>query len=99
MADVTVDDVDVALDDAGLAGSSEAAIAPPLADTATVTPGVTSADVVTPDPNASPDPIDPADDPLTPWTPEFDEADDLDGLLAARSPLLARAFRTADRGG
>lgn len=32
-----------------------------------------------------------------PWTPEFDEADDLDGLLSARSPLLARAFRTADR--
>jgi hypothetical protein len=32
-----------------------------------------------------------------PWTPSFDETDDLDGLLAARSPLLARAFRTADR--
>jgi hypothetical protein len=32
-----------------------------------------------------------------PWTPNFDEADDLDGLLSARSPLLARAFRTADR--
>jgi hypothetical protein len=32
-----------------------------------------------------------------PWTPSFDEADDLDGLLSARSPLLARAFRTADR--
>ncbi len=31
------------------------------------------------------------------WTPNFDEADDLDGLLSARSPLLARAFRTADR--
>ena len=31
------------------------------------------------------------------WTPSFDEADDLDGLLSARSPLLARAFRTADR--
>ena len=25
------------------------------------------------------------------------EADDLDGLLSARSPLLSRAFRTADR--
>lgn len=34
-----------------------------------------------------------------PWTPEFDEADDLDGLLSARSPLLSRAFRTADRAG
>lgn len=36
------------------------------------------------------------DDP-GPWTPTFDEADDLDGLLSARSPLLSRAFRTADR--
>lgn len=34
-----------------------------------------------------------------PWTPSFDEADDLDGLLSARSPLLSRAFRTADRPG
>jgi hypothetical protein len=32
-----------------------------------------------------------------PWAPSFDEADDLDGLLSARSPLLARAFRTAER--
>ena len=31
------------------------------------------------------------------WTPAFDDADDLDGLLAARSPLLSRAFRGADR--
>jgi hypothetical protein len=38
------------------------------------------------------------DDPSgAPWAPSFDEADDLDGLLVARSPLLARAFRTADR--
>jgi hypothetical protein len=34
-----------------------------------------------------------------PWTPSFDEADDLGGLLAADSPLLSRAFRTADRSG
>jgi hypothetical protein len=34
-----------------------------------------------------------------PWTPSFDEADDLDGLLAARGPLLSRAFRTAGRAG
>ena len=34
---------------------------------------------------------------IGPWTPSFDEADDLDGLLSARSPLLSRAFRTADR--
>jgi hypothetical protein len=32
-----------------------------------------------------------------PWSPAFDEADDLEGLLSARSPLLSRAFRTADR--
>ena len=32
-----------------------------------------------------------------PWTPTFDEQDDLDGLLSARSPLLARAFRGDDR--
>lgn len=32
-----------------------------------------------------------------PWTPSFDASDDLDGLLAARSPLLARAFRGTDR--
>jgi hypothetical protein len=35
----------------------------------------------------------------SPWTPTFDEADDLDGLLSARSPLLSRAFRTAERPG
>ena len=44
----------------------------------------------------------PADEPspepvATTWTPSFDDADDLDGLLAARSPLLARAFHGADR--
>jgi Protein of unknown function (DUF3499) len=39
-----------------------------------------------------------ADDPAEPpaptpaWTPAFDAADDLDGLLAARTPLLSRAF-------
>jgi hypothetical protein len=32
-----------------------------------------------------------------PWIPTFDASDDLDGLLAARSPLLARAFRGTDR--
>lgn len=36
-------------------------------------------------------------DPTDAWTPAFDEGDDLDGLLAARSPLLARAFRGTDR--
>ncbi len=37
------------------------------------------------------------DDDVVPWTPTFDEHDDLDGLLSARSPLLARAFRGDDR--
>jgi hypothetical protein len=32
-----------------------------------------------------------------PWTPAFDVDSDLDGLLAARSPLLSRAFRGTDR--
>jgi hypothetical protein len=36
-------------------------------------------------------------DGAAPWAPSFDEADDLDGLLAARGPLLSRAFRTAER--
>ncbi|MEL6891448.1 MAG: hypothetical protein AAFP84_07630 [Actinomycetota bacterium] len=30
---------------------------------------------------------------VTPWMPIFDTDDDLDGLLAARSPLLSRAFQ------
>ena len=41
--------------------------------------------------------VDDPDPEVGPWTPSFDEADDLDGLLSARSPLLSRAFRTADR--
>jgi hypothetical protein len=47
------------------------------------------ADGIVDDPDSDPD--------IGPWTPSFDEADDLDGLLSARSPLLSRAFRTADR--
>lgn len=35
--------------------------------------------------------------PPTAWNPSFDHDDDLDGLLEVRSPLLARAFRGADR--
>ena len=40
---------------------------------------------------------DPAATVAIPWMPTFDEADDLGGVLAARSPLLARAFRGTDR--
>jgi hypothetical protein len=32
-----------------------------------------------------------------PWIPTFDATDDLGGVLAARSPLLARAFRGTER--
>lgn len=32
-----------------------------------------------------------------PWLPDFDDSDDLGGMLAADSPLLARAFRGTDR--
>lgn len=43
----------------------------------------------------------PSDDPdateAIPWMPEFDDTDDLDGVLAADTPLLARAFRGTDR--
>ena len=35
---------------------------------------------------------DDADHAAVPWRPRFDQTDDLGGLLAARTPLLARAF-------
>ena len=39
-----------------------------------------------------------ADEPTTlPWTADFDVSDDLGGVLAADSPLLARAFRGTSR--
>ncbi|HEY1282427.1 MAG TPA: DUF3499 family protein [Acidimicrobiales bacterium] len=36
---------------------------------------------------------DAVDAPAAAWTPAFDAADDLGGLLAAKTPLLSRAFR------
>jgi hypothetical protein len=39
----------------------------------------------------------PAETEVLPWKPTFDQTDDLDGLLEARSPLLARAFGGRDR--
>jgi len=39
--------------------------------------------------------VDPEDTQALPWRPAFDQSDDLDGLLSAKSPLLARAFRGA----
>ncbi len=41
--------------------------------------------------------VDRHETPAVAWTPSFDVHDDLDGLLSARSPLLARAFRGDDR--
>jgi len=38
---------------------------------------------------------DPEETQALPWRPAFDQSDDLDGLLSAKSPLLARAFRGA----
>lgn len=49
------------------------------------------AELVTPveaDPTPAPD--------ATPWRPVFDAGDDLGGLLAAKSPLLSRAFGGRD---
>lgn len=48
-------------------------------------------------PTQLPPPSTPDAEPTGTWTPEFDAGDDLDGLLSARSPLLARAFRGDDR--
>lgn len=59
----------------------------PLSDDP-VPPGVGGAE---PDAAATPDAH------PEPWAPSFDAGDDLDGLLSARSPLLARAFRGDDR--
>jgi hypothetical protein len=39
----------------------------------------------------------PPDGDVLPWKPTFDQTDDLDGLLEARSPLLARAFGGQER--
>ena len=53
----------------------------------------TVGDLVPASPSAD---IDPDETRATPWRPVFDVTDDLDGLLAATSPLLSRAFRSAD---
>lgn len=41
--------------------------------------------------------VDPDATVAIPWLPEVDDDDDLGGVLSADSPLLARAFRGADR--
>jgi hypothetical protein len=42
-------------------------------------------------------PVEPDEPTTLPWTADFDVSDDLDGVLAADSPLLARAFRGTSR--
>ncbi len=70
----------------------------PIADAGGVAPGNTT-DVAAAEPEEAGDDIvgDESPPPADPWRPDFDVTDDLDGLLAADSPLLARAFRGADR--
>lgn len=45
------------------------------------------------DPSAAPSEVELSPSDALDWKPAFDDGDDLDGLLAARSPLLSRAFR------
>lgn len=90
-----VDDVDE-LDDADEMGvvdeldraDDEAAITEPAVEIPEAT-----ATVATPEMNepANVEPPEPAV--ALNWKPAFDDGDDLDGLLAARGPLLSRAFR------
>lgn len=80
-------DADTALTDTALADAALADAA--LADSAPTDAALADDHQPAPEPDEEPGP----------WTPAFDEADDLDGLLTANSPLLARAFRTAERPG
>ena len=61
---------------------------PPEADPPPTVAEVTGAPLADDDPDATV---------AIPWLPTLDDGDDLDGVLAARSPLLARAFRGTDR--
>jgi len=56
--------------------------APPVERTVAAVTGVAAAAEVDPDATVA-----------IPWSPDFDESDDLNGVLAADTPLLARAFR------
>ncbi len=62
--------------------------APPVVETAPTVAEVTGTPLADDDPDATV---------AIPWLPTLDDGDDLDGVLAARSPLLARAFRGTDR--
>jgi hypothetical protein len=67
--------------------ASPVALVPELDESRTVAE-VTGEPSATDDPDATQ---------AIPWLPTFDEHDDLDGVLSARSPLLARAFKGTDR--
>lgn len=49
------------------------------------------------DVTGAPPPADGDETMAMPWRPAFDERDDLGGVLAAETPLLARAFKRTDR--
>lgn len=66
---------------------------PPTVESPSLEPVRTVADVA----GSTLDDTDPDATVAIPWLPSFDEADDLGGVLAATSPLLARAFRGTDR--
>jgi hypothetical protein len=77
------------LPDAGTAASADEARvdpAPAAERTVAAVTGVSAATEEDPDATVA-----------IPWSPDFDESDDLGGVLAAESPLLARAFRRAER--
>jgi Protein of unknown function (DUF3499) len=68
--------------------------ATPAVATATYRPKRPRRRVAAPPPlPLDPEPAVDADDAPAAWTPAFDAGDDLDGLLAAKTPLLSRAFR------
>lgn len=70
----------------------ESGAAPPADETADQE-GETVADVAGASPSDDPD-----ETQAIPWLPELDDdEDDLGGVLAAETPLLARAFRGTDR--
>jgi hypothetical protein len=81
-------------------GSGPTMPTPPSTDVASTSVSSPSPSSIDPAPGSAPVAAERVGDELSsPWTPDFDEADDLGGLLAATSPLLARAFRTIERDG
>lgn len=90
-----VDDEQVVQEQAVQEQAVDTPVATPDAEVGGDEPGESDDDAVRSEPRA----VVPDDEAATAlaWKPAFDDGDDLDGLLAARSPLLSRAFRGADR--